>query len=421
MSELERRVEAARGLLEVPVTRADSARALVRLAATQRRRRRRRTVATGLAGVAVGAAAMLALWPAPAPAPEPGRIVALEPDPAPAPEPEPPAPRFVTDAASPERTVVFSDGSLAKLSAPNTELVLETDREDLLELVLARGAARFAVEENPRRTFRVRTPHLRVEVLGTRFSVEQTEAGTEVRVQRGRVAVIRGDDRHELGPGMRLAFDGQRTVIEDARAPARRGRRAPSDARTRRRVRAERGAAAPTPSPGRRAARADARAPSTPPIPTRRRPWERLADDGRYADAYDALERSPQKPESAKDLMLAADVARLSGHPREAAGYLRRVVKHHRGEAQGMLAAFTLGRILQRELGEPREAAEAYHVARSLAPSGSLAEDALAHEAECRAGAGQEEAAAALAEQYLRQYPSGRKAGKMRRLVGRSP
>jgi len=408
VSELERRIEAARDLLEVEVTPRDTAHALVRLEAGRRRRARRRAVGAAAGALALAAGALLALWPSPDPGPLAPAVVVADQRPAPeAPtrsgpvgtgaDPAQADARFVTDADAPTRTVVFSDGSLAKLTRAETELVLDVEREDLLELSLERGEARFNVEKNPKRRFRVRTVDLAVEVLGTRFTVETTpDGGTKVSVDRGRVAVIRDEDRHELGPGMRFSFDGTRAVIEDARAPARAKKK-------------------------RRGARRRRAAVEAAPEPSASPAWEQLAADGRYSEAYDAMGGAEAQPSDPKSLMLAADVARLSGHPREAVRHLREVVRAHRRQPQGMLAAFTLGRILQRELKQPKEAAEAYHLARSLAPSGSLAEDALAHEAECRARAGQAEAASALADQYLRQYPWGRKAGTMRRLVGSEP
>lgn len=397
MSELERRVHEARDLLEVDVARAQTARAWVQFEARQRRARRRRTAAAGVGGLAV-AAAILLLVSDGGSEPEPQIVEIVEQaeriEPLPVPAPPPASPRFTSDAANPTRTVVFSDGSLARLLEANTALRMETEAEELLELMLDRGVARFTVEKDATRLFRVRTPDLRVEVLGTRFTVSSDPEAhrTEVTVDRGRVAVIRGEDRHELGPGMRLTFDGSQTVIVDERAPKK-------------------------PKVKRRKARRRRRRPE----PTASAPaWQDLAADGRYSDAYQAMSEAP-RPRSARELMLAADVARLSGHPEEAIAHLQVVMRAHRDKPQGLLAAFTLGRILQRELGKPREAAAAFHTARTLAPSGSLAEDALAHEAECRARAGQREAAAALAAEYLRQYAKGRKAGTMRRLVDTAP
>ncbi|MCB9652332.1 MAG: FecR domain-containing protein [Deltaproteobacteria bacterium] len=390
MNDLERQVGAAREVLRVELSAADTAQALLRFE-DHRRRRQRRRVAGGAALTLAVAAAALGLWLRPTPEAPTGRIV----DPPPlvaVDEPAAPVEAYETDHDHPSRKVFFSDGSSAELVQAKTQLRLEASSEDLLELSLASGEARFEVQKNPRRLFRVRTSDLRVEVLGTRFAVaEDPEDGVErVSVYEGRVAVFVGTERHELGPRMRLTYDGERTVVEDdAERPRPERRRS-----KRRRPRRERTAAPMHITVA----------------------WQDLAEDGRFGDAYEAMQEAPERPVGTAELMLAADVARLSGHPREAVGYLEQVVER-RDDPRALPAAFTLGRILQRELGAPKRAAEAFHVAWSLAPTGSLAEDALAHEAECWSRAGQDDKARARAQDYLRQYPNGRKATAMRRLT----
>jgi transmembrane sensor len=121
---------------------------------------------------------------------------------------------------------------------------------------------------------------------------------------------------------------------------------------------------------------------------------------------------------SAEDLMLAADAARLSNHPEQAVGYLRRVSAEHASDSRAPLAAFTLGRLLLSQLSRPAEAAEAFALTRRLQPRGALSEDALAREAEARAAVGASGAARALASEYLSNFPRGKHAGNMQRLSG---
>jgi transmembrane sensor len=118
------------------------------------------------------------------------------------------------------------------------------------------------------------------------------------------------------------------------------------------------------------------------------------------------------------DLLLAADVARRSRHSSEALGPLRRVVRAHRGDERAPLAAFTLGRVLLEELGEPADAADAFAEVRALAPRGPLVEDALAREVEARSRAGESDRAQALAREYLREFPQGLRARAVRRFGG---
>jgi TolA-binding protein len=143
-----------------------------------------------------------------------------------------------------------------------------------------------------------------------------------------------------------------------------------------------------------------------------------LARGGEFKAAYQIMSQSPSAVgSSAEDLFLAADAARLSNHPEQAVGFLRRVTTEHAGDSRAPLSAFTLGRVLLSQLSRPAEAAEAFALARRLRPSGSLAEDALAREAEARAAAGSAGQARKLAQQYVASYPRGKHVPTMQRLA----
>jgi TolA-binding protein len=120
----------------------------------------------------------------------------------------------------------------------------------------------------------------------------------------------------------------------------------------------------------------------------------------------------------AEELMEAADAARLSNQPRAAADYLRRVLRDHTASPVAPLAGFTLGRVLLESLGQPSEAAEAFALARSIAPQGSLAQDALAREVEALSKAGHSREAYSRAQLYAHSYPSGRRLRAVRLLGG---
>ena len=137
--------------------------------------------------------------------------------------------------------------------------------------------------------------------------------------------------------------------------------------------------------------------------------WKILAERGQYREAYDSLRAESQTPvrDEIHELLLAADTARLSGHPTEAVPYLRRVLTRYGDDSRSHLAAFTLGRVLLDELGQPAEAAAAFE--RALAPHAPLAEDALARAVEAWARAGRAPRAHALALEYQRRYPQGRR------------
>ena len=71
-------------------------------------------------------------------------------------------------------------------------------------IALRQGAALFDVEAAGGGHFEVETPHLRVEVVGTIFSVEVLPAGSRVRVYEGRVRVREGDEERLLARGERF-------------------------------------------------------------------------------------------------------------------------------------------------------------------------------------------------------------------------
>jgi TolA-binding protein len=138
-----------------------------------------------------------------------------------------------------------------------------------------------------------------------------------------------------------------------------------------------------------------------------------------YAAAYRSLVAVPSVAEhSAEDLMLAADAARLSGHPAEAVPYFERLLRQYARDARAPVAAFTLGRILLSQLGRPAEAADAFALARHLSPAGALAPDALAREVEAAGRAGDTARARGRAQDYLSLYPTGRRAVAVRRAGG---
>jgi transmembrane sensor len=123
-------------------------------------------------------------------------------------------------------------------------------------------------------------------------------------------------------------------------------------------------------------------------------------------------------PPTVGDLMAEADAARAGGRPEEAVRLLERLVRDHPRQFRAPLAAFTAGRLYLEQLGRPRLAAERFAQVRALAPSSSLAEDALAREVEAWAAAGEPARGRARAEEYLRRYPAGLRASNVRRLAG---
>jgi transmembrane sensor len=302
------------------------------------------------------------------------------------------APTGSPPPARPEALFALSDGSVVMPLEPTSRLLAKTVSPRLVELELLTGSARFDVAPNREREFRVSAGRVAILVVGTKFSVERRREWTAVAVQQGRVRV-------EWERGHQLLQPGERGIFPPFEAAAE---------------------AAPVRPPE---AAIPAAAPSVRPrvLPARSRAdWRVPARRGEFAAAYRMLSdpAKPVPPANVDDLLLAADVARKSGHAADAGLYLERALALHAGDARSAVAAFTLGRVRLADLHDPAGAAEAFALARAAAPHGPLAEDALAREVEARSRSGDKLRARALAEEYQKLWPSGSRLAAVRHFGG---
>ena len=367
MNELERALE--RGELKVRTFWSDEQTERLPAAALARRRRRAVRRMTGAAGVLLGLALAV-----------PTGLRFLEPDnglvvvsPA-----QHSAPQHSARATPPEpsneprlseRTVSFGDGSQAILLNDHSAMRTRRGSSGTVAQLLG-GSALFTVRRDPSRVFAVDAGDVRVEVIGTRFTVQRLPFGAQVQVHKGRVRVRWHGRSRSLKAGQEGVFPPEWSA-----SAAREGGNQQADRR-------------------------------------RAGDWRELARSGEYRKAYGELQRksgAPPRDEPA-DLLLAADVARLSGHPAQALRPLRRLIARFPEDHRAALAAFTLGRVLMDGLERPGEAAASFAKARALWPEGPLAEDALAREIEAHADAGNTAQARRAAKRYLERYPSGRHA-----------
>lgn len=84
----------------------------------------------------------------------------------------------------------FSVGAHEVLLSPESEVKVAAAEPELIELAVASGTATFDVSPlGPGEIFRVRTDHVLVEVVGTRFSVQSERYCSTVVVEEGRVRV----------------------------------------------------------------------------------------------------------------------------------------------------------------------------------------------------------------------------------------
>jgi transmembrane sensor len=321
----------------------------------ERSRRARRLGAAGLGVAAVVALAATGLRPGPARVGSPAAPVAT------------PAPRRLE----------LPGGATVALGGPSARARVTRQAGARVEVELAGGPASFEIPRRKAGAVVVTVARVEVAILAAKFDVEPAGERVRVRVRDGEVAVS--------WPG--------------AAAPAR--------------VRAGAAAVFPPEAPP---VAEPPRARVAPEPPARFRSQVARHD---WAGAYRSLEAAPGVADrSAEDLMLAADAARLSGHPASAVAYLARVVRDFPADVRAPVAAFTQGRVLLSELARPSEAADAFATSYRLAPSGALAADALGREAEAAARAGDAARARRVAAVYLARFPDGPRAAAVRRAAG---
>jgi transmembrane sensor len=279
-----------------------------------------------------------------------------------------------------ESAIRLGDGSEVRVDRKSAEVRVAEDSASRVRVDVVRGASRYSVVPNPERAFEVRSGAVTVTVVGTEFVVEQRGEATWVEVSRGKVRVSWGDDQAFLVAGESGTFPRasapsaaeEGVAGRDDDAPTARGPHATQVYRS-------------------RVARRD------------------------YRGAYAVLARNPALAgDTVEELLVAADVARLSNHPSEAVPYLQRIIREHPRDERAPMAAFTLGRTLG-GLGRTEEAMNMFGRVQSAWPKSPLCEDALLRQAEAASQLGDLGAARRLAEKYDRDYPNGRRRSEVRR------
>jgi transmembrane sensor len=389
MSEPSRKLKDALTQVRAPWDEARTERTL-RVLPRRRRQKRMRTV------LGVGSSALLALgcvwWLQRAP--NPGQL------PAPAPVVELASRAQPRSVVAPVQPLRLPDGSTVALLEAETAVTVKESGDQRMALHIEAGRARFDVPARGERVFELHTTQVTFEVLGSVFEVAQHGESTWLRVERGRVEVSSLTPRQTLEAGEEAWFPLPSSSSPESAEARESGR--------------EQNKINPGHKPG---ARPPSRSTATAQQPDDG--WRDHAERGDFKQAFPLLPSADKMAAmSVSELMLAADAARLTGHPEAALPYLRRVVEQHAEDARAPLAAFTLGGVLMHQLGLPREAESAYAKARATSPSGALAQDALARQVEAAYRAGDEALARSLARDYLQHYPQGRRVHAVRRFGG---
>jgi transmembrane sensor len=287
--------------------------------------------------------------------------------------------------------LAMSDGSRVELAGGAELAPLESTGTSFVA-VLERGSAHFDVRPGGPRRWQIECGLATVEVVGTGFDCARAPGRLTVSVQHGAV-LVRGE---RVADRTRRLAAGEILEVLDAPGPAE-ATRAPVDAPD-----------APTAS-------------ATPPVATAPRrelvaadagAWRELARGGHHREAFAALGPRGLLRETGRlgvaDLLVLADVARLSGHATEAIPPLERILREFPRDPQAPLAALALGRLELDTLDRPAKAATALNLALSLGVPHSLREDVRTRLVEAYARAGNRAAARAAGAAYLREYPDGR-------------
>lgn len=308
--------------------------------------------------------------------------------------------------------VRLSDRSRLEIAA-GAQLAVGENQRGRVSLVLRAGTVAFDVAPHGPRRWTIQAGAVLVEVTGTRFTVSRRPEEVAVLVERGSVRVT----SELLQPAVRVLRAGEqvtvRTTAEAATTVGTRSTTSPPTSTS----------TSPTTSPS----------PSTTTTPGAKRPgaartaapsWRSAEQAGEHTRAYELLGPGGVARESAAApdpgaLLALADVARLSGHPREAVEPLRRVARS--GDGRAALAAFTLGRVELAELGDPGSAAGSFELALRLGLPAGLQEAAHARLVEAHARAGDAAKARRWAEEYGRRFPNGRHAASVQRWISRAP
>jgi TolA-binding protein len=266
--------------------------------------------------------------------------------------------------ATANRTMKFDPGSSGVLTKGADVRILQQTPERFAVGQFG-GRVDYDIRHDPKRAFVVHVADVTVAVLGTRFSVELEATTVKVNVESGRVRVSGGGRITEV-------VTGESVTVQAFHAGM-----VPGDDATKNLV-------------------------------------EEKSDTSPKNGASSAQNVPAQQPLTVEELLAQADAARASGRSDEAARALRTLLSKYPRSPQTRNALFTLARV-ERSRNNHVAAAQAF--ARCSAFGGTLAGEAAAEEAASWLAAGRKDNAKRAAERYLRHYPTGAHAAKMRAIL----
>lgn len=335
----------------------------------------------------------------------------------------------------------FSDGTRIDLTAGSRARLVALEPTSVT-LAIESGRARVHVVHKPNATWQLSTGPFTVHVTGTRFTVgwnpeqdtfelELTEGSVELsgcifgqaqRVSAGQI--VRASCKRGQVSITRRAEDELGLVPTAAPISSSSGA-APEPSAT----------AASSPAPGvvalndlpleppANSAKAGAATSGT--DPARRAElglsWQSLAKSGKYREAFVTANSNGFESEcsnaSASELVLLGDAARYAGEGRKSEYALKRLRQLFPGTKRAAEGAFALGRLSFDTLGSYAQAAQWFRTYLREQPAGALTREARGRLIEALQRSGDEQAAMAAAELYLRDYPDGPYARLARRIA----
>ena len=309
------------------------------------------------------------------------------------------------------REVRYEDTSQVVLSA-HTQIRAEIN--DARQLVIAQSPGRVVYEVHPggRRRWTVRVDDVRVEVIGTVFTVEQQARIVDVTVRRGHVVVT----SPRLTPHRRDLYAGDSVRVGEIAAPVAGGQALVADEATQAAGSGVLPDGVPTPPAQLRTAVGSR------PHVAASAAWRDLAVNGEWNAAFAAIGdadfvRRVDAAQHVEELLLLADTARLSGHPALSVEPLTRIVGEYASDRRAALAAFTLGRVHQEQLHDAPSAARAFELAIRLGVSGELLEAARARRVDACSAAVELGCAEDAARDYLAHHLDGPNAARARACI----
>jgi hypothetical protein len=309
--------------------------------------------------------------------------------------------------------LALDSGASVSVDGPG-DLIIEGSARDVAIRLQAGKLSAEVAHRQADQSFAVITRDLRVEVRGTKFSVDATPAGSRVDVSEGQVAVHFADGHRTL-----VSAGGQATTFEtESPSPAPPEEIPPSPATPRLPARAPASETAAACVEVARscqttagAVRASMRGGGS------ERALRQIADARRELRA--AGPRCEGSVNACEDELgyLNAEALNLEGRLDAAAAAYRALDRRGAPPAMRQNALYATAQIERRQ-GRPAAAVAAFERALAAAPRGALHEDALVGAMESAHEAGDAARARMLGARYLKEFPRGLAAPTARRFAG---